>query len=110
MKISNNILQQQMMQRHFGRKDIIKVGVIKNNKKPQITGSIEINDAQDSEDLRLVDAIAFDVNCTYEYQTVTQGWFNFENNGQLHFDGDTVLMRKIGKEWKLDVTSCVWGY
>lgn len=79
-------------------------------KKPQITGSIEINDAQDSEDLRLVDAIAFDVNCTYEYQTVTQGWFNFENNGQLHFDGDTILMRKIGKEWKLDVTSCVWGY
>ena len=39
--------------------------------------------------------IAFDVNCTYEYQTVTQGWFNFENNGQLHFDGDTVLMLKI---------------
>ena len=78
MKISNNILQQQMMQRHFGRKDIIKVGVIKkNNKKPQITGSIEINDAQDSEDLRLVDAIAFDVKLHIRISNSNTGWFKF---------------------------------
>ena len=78
-------------------------------KKPQITGSIEINDAQDSEDLRLVDAIAFDVNCTYEYQTVTQAGLILKTNGQLHFDRDTVLMRKIGKEWRLDVNKLCLG-
>lgn len=79
-------------------------------KKPEIVGDININEKKDSEKLRLVDAIALELECTYEYETETQGLFNFTMSDELKFNRRTVLMRKNGNEWKLDLTSCNWEY
>ena len=73
-------------------------------------GDININEKEDSEKLRLVDAIALELECTYEYETETQGLFNFTMSDELKFNRRTILMRKIGNEWKLDLTSCNWEY
>ena len=81
-------------------------------KKAKIAEGISVNETADSDSMRLVAAIAFQVDCKYEYETQYQGIFGPSNSyGDLTFyDNDTVLMRKIGNEWKLDITSCNWGY
>lgn len=81
-------------------------------KSPEITEGITINDAEKADSMRMVNAIPFDINCKYEYKVLylTGFWANYEETNNVIFSNSTVLMRRIGNEWKLDVTSCYWGY
>lgn len=84
------------------------------SKSAQITEGISINDPEDENSMRLIDAIPFDVTCKYEYeiQTASPIWKDttYKDSGDLSFNNDTLLMRKVGNEWKLDVTSYCWRF
>lgn len=81
-------------------------------KNPEISGTITINDEENSASMRVLNGIPFNVSCKYEYTERFPSIFGtfIDTPGNITFSNDTVLMRRIGNEWKMDVTSYCWGY